>query len=144
MRPFGSAVFLASVLAASVCFAQGGIYSICDPRGRFFNSKLETKTLGEVIGREIKDISIIESAGWKDAGQAKAQLTAKLQDSAIEAYSCPIWNMDIPVDLVGVIEYRNGFKGKIAVAAHRVGFQDSRGRPWYFQWNERIPWKDRH
>jgi len=129
------------LLGASFCFAQGGIYSIIDSKGISLN-KFGESTLEEVLGDAIKDISIIEyNGGWKDKDEAKTQLIKILHTKEIKASSTPLWNMDIPVELVGIINYVDGSEGKIAVAQHRVGFQDKMGKPWYFQWEDRIPWK---
>jgi hypothetical protein len=136
--PFTVAVWF--MLGAGVCFAQGGIYSIVDPAGSSLNGSGES-TLGMVVGDSIDDIEIVEyNGGWEDEYQAKKELMAKLQDKEIVTSSGPLWNMDTPVQLVGVIRYHNGAQGKVAVAQHRVAFQDQAGKAWYFQWDERIPW----
>ena len=127
------------MLGASFCFAQGGIYSIVDPKGVSVNKSGES-TLGTVIGEAIKDIEIIEyDGGWKDKEEAKEQLIKILNNKELKISSSALWNQDVPVQLVGIIEYADGSKGKIAVAQHRVGFQDKTGKPWFFQWEERIP-----
>ena len=135
-------IFAIALLAASIASAQGGLYSICDPKGAYLYTEEKWLTLEEIIGDSIKDIHIIKYyGGWKDENEAKEHLLNKLQDRTIKACSIPQWNMDMPVELVGMIEYRGGSQGKIVVAQHRVGFQDQSGKPWYFQWEERIPWK---
>lgn len=135
-------VFAIILLGTSIAFAQGSIYSICDPEGKYLNTKEEWLPLEAIIGNTIKDITVIEfHGGWKDKEEAKRQLMNKLQDIKIKASSLPRWSMDLPVELVGIIKYQDGFQGKIAVNQHRVGFQDKTGKPWYFQWEERIPWR---
>ena len=125
----------------SYCFAQGGIYTIIDPKGVSLN-KFGESTLGEIIDDAVKDVLITEyNGGWKDKEEANSQLIKILHIREIRVSSAPLWNMDIPVEVIGVIKYKDGSEGKIAVAQHRVGFQDKTGKPWYFQWEERIPWK---
>jgi hypothetical protein len=50
-----------------------------------------------------------------------------------------MWNLDMPVELVGSFDYGNGVSGTVIVVQHRVGIRDSTGESWYFQWDERCP-----
>ncbi len=121
--------------------SQNGIYSIVAPEGKSINT-FEEYRLKRVIGDTIKEIIITEYiSGWRNKHDAKKELMGIFEDKEIITSSRPIWNMDFPLELIGIIVYKNGAKGKFAVAQHRVGFQDSHGNTWYFQWKERIPWK---
>jgi hypothetical protein len=135
-------IFIVSViLIANFCFAQAGIYSTIDPYGLSSDTH-EESTLGEIVGDTIKNVSIIEyHGGWKDKSQAREDLLNVLRNKKIKVSSWFLWPMDMPVELVGVIEYSDGSQGKIGVVKQRVGFQDKIGRPWFFEWDDRIPWK---
>ncbi|MBU2540765.1 MAG: hypothetical protein KJ593_02585 [Candidatus Omnitrophica bacterium] len=138
-------IFITTViilLYSFICYGQGGLYSIVDPEGKNNHVKIEWHRIEQIINSEIKDITIIEfNGGWKDVQEAKKQLLEKLNDKEVKVSSVPLWNMDIAVELVGIIEFQEGSQGKIAVAQYRVGFQDNTGKPWYFQWDERMPFK---
>ena len=127
-----------------VCIAQGpsSLYAICDPVGKYANVKIEWLNLQNIIGEKIKDLHIVEfHGGWRNKTEARKQLIEILEDKNIEACSHPLWNVDFPVELIGMIKYSDGSEGKVAICRHRVGFQDKTGKPWYFQWEERNPWK---
>ncbi len=127
------------LLTAAVCFAQGGLYSTVDPEGKSANT-FKKCSLNRVVGDTIKEIIVTEYiGGWENRSDAKRELIALFEDKEIIVSSEPLWNMDIPVELIGIIVFNDGSTGKFAVAQHRVGFQDSTGRPWYFQWQERSP-----
>ncbi|MBU0469766.1 MAG: hypothetical protein KKD07_06915 [Candidatus Omnitrophica bacterium] len=136
-------IFLVLILVltcSQYCFSQGGIYSLIDPEGKYLNVKQKDYIVKEIIGKEIKDIVIIEYyGGWESKEVAIVEIIKILNDKEIKASSTPLWNMDIPVELVGIIKYGKGSEGKIVVSRHRVGFQDKKGKPWYFQWDERVP-----
>ena len=124
-----------------VCVAQGpsSLYAIIDPLGKYANVKIEWRNLHDIIGEKIKDIQIVEfHGGWRNETEARKQLIEILKDKNIEASSGALWNVDFPVELIGIIKYLDGSEGKVAICRHRVGFQDQSGKPWYFQWEERI------
>ncbi len=111
-----------------------GIYWIVDPEGKSLNT-FEKRSLKRVVGDTMKDIIITEYfGGWRNKQDAKKELMGVFKNKNIIAHSGPLWNLDFPVELIGIIVFKNGFKGKFAVAQHRVGFQDSHGKAWYFQW----------
>jgi hypothetical protein len=121
---------------------SGGIYNICDPQlGSTTPGVSDTSaTLGEIFNGEIDEIYIDQLYdGWLTKGQAEADLLAILSEGGIQASSGPLWNMDFPVDLVATITYQDGTQGVAAVAGWRVCFQDQTGKPWYFQWDYRLP-----
>ncbi len=129
------------LLTTALCFAQDGIFSIVDPESKSRNT-FRAYSLNTVIADTIKEILITEYiGGWNDKHEAKKELIDLFEEKEIIVSSRPLWNMDIPVELIGVIVFNDGTKGKCAVAQHRVGFQDNKGNPWYFQWEERSPWK---
>ncbi len=125
-------IFMTTPLYSS----QSGIYSIVDPEGKSVNT-FEKYRLKKVLGDTIKEIIITKYInGWKNKHEAKKELMAIFEDKEIIVSSGPLWNMDSPLELIGVIVYTNGAKGKFAVAQHRVGFQDSHENTWYFQWKD--------
>lgn len=117
----------------------GGIYNLCDPQ--LGSSAPDTQaTLGEILNGEIADIYIDQLYdGWLTKSQAEADLLAVLGEGSIQASSAPLWNLDFPVDLVATITYRDGTQRVAAVARWRVCFQDQAGKPWYFEWEDRLP-----
>lgn len=120
---------------------MSGMYSRLEAGGG--DSDISQSTLGEVIENKIKDIQITEYyGGWASVAEAKKELLNKLNDRNISISSAPLWNLDIPVQLVGTIEYTNGVTGIVVVVQHRVGFQDDFGESWYFQWEERLSSND--
>jgi len=128
MRVISIAVFviLSGVVGTCFCFAaQGeGVYHIVDPEGKSLN-EFGWSTLGKIIGDSIRNISIIEYYGrWTDENEAKEQLIKILHNKEREISSAPLWNMDMPVQVIAMIDYVDGHKGKVAVVAeYRVGFQ---------------------
>jgi len=136
--------FLLISIFSWVYVAQGlsSLYAIIDPLGKYADVKIEWRNLQDIIGENIKDIHIIEfRGGWRNESEARMQLIEIFKDKKIEASSAPLWNVDFPVELIGIIKYLNGSEGKVAICGHRVGFQDQTGKPWYFQWEERVPGK---
>jgi hypothetical protein len=120
----------------------GNIYTICDPQiGRSSPIVDETITsLGDILNDEIADIYIDQlNDGWLNKKQAEDDLLAIFGESDIEASTGPLWNMAMPVDLVATITYQDGTQRVAAVAGWRVCFQDKAGKPWYFQWDARLP-----
>ncbi|PIE89043.1 MAG: hypothetical protein CR997_13285 [Acidobacteria bacterium] len=136
-------LIVCSTLVSTVfCLPQKGIYSIVDPESRSINTCREV-SLEKVIGDTIKDIVITEyTGGWKDKKEAKKELIQLFNRKGVTASSGPLWNMDFPVELSGMIVFKDGTRGTFAVAQHRVGFQDNEGTPWFFEWEERVPWEE--
>jgi LEA14-like dessication related protein len=131
-------------IISRVCVAQGpsSLYAIIDPFGKYANVEMEWLNLQDIIGETIKDIQIVESHGkWRNITEPRKQLLEILKVKNIEACSLPLWNLDFPVELIGLIKYSDGSEGKVAICRHRVGFQDKNGKPWYFQWEEGISGK---
>jgi hypothetical protein len=127
-----------------VCVAQGpsSLYAIIDPSGKYADAKIEWRKLQDIIGEDIEDIHIVEfHGGWRNKTEAREQLIEILKDKNIEVSSCPLWNVAFPVEFIGLIKYSDGSEGKVAICRHRVGFQGKTGKPWYFQWEERISGK---
>lgn len=120
----------------------GNIYTICDPQiGSSSPVVDETMAaLGDILNDEIADVYIDQlNDGWLNKKQAEDDLLALFAESDIEASPNPLWNMAMPVDLVATITYRDGTQRVAAVAGWRVCFQDKAGKPWYFEWGDRLP-----
>jgi len=138
------APFMLISIFSWVCVAQGfsSLYAIIDPFGKYADVEIEWRNLQDIIKGNIKDIHIVEfHGGWRDETEARKQLIEIFKDKNIEASSGPLWNVDFPVELIAMIKYLDGSERTVAICGHRVGFQDQSGKPWYFQWEERISTK---
>lgn len=96
-----------------------------------------TSSLNEILTDEIIHITITEDyEGWPSLTDAERALLKIFDDKNTTIFSTPYWNIDVPIDLAGTIEYKTGSRGTFSIAGHRVGFQDNTGETWYFSWED--------
>lgn len=97
------------------------------------------RILQDVLRDKIESIQLTEDyKGLVSTAETEQMLLDEFSDSTMTVSPVASWNVDFPIDYAGVLHYENGTRGIFGVAGHRVGFQDSTGESWYFEWDTKL------
>jgi hypothetical protein len=130
---FGFLVVLMNCCCLSKVFASEEFWqSLSSVCGNDREVYIES-TIANEIDIDVKSIVVtyVDSTILKSTAAAVQSVYDILAATTTRVRSQARWNVDIPAELVGYVEYENGSTKPVAKMGHQFCFQDDNGDPWF-------------